>query len=140
MYLIDTNVLSEIRNTSRCDPRVLRWFSKQWMGDLFVSVMTIRELYYGAYRLEAAKSVLQGELIDWIEKRIIAGFGSHVLDIDAETMHQHAKFKLPNSNISAESLIAATALRHQLVVATRNASDFEPLGVKTFNPWAGPTG
>jgi predicted nucleic acid-binding protein len=140
MYLLDTNVISEIRNPRRCDQQVLAWFSEQWMGDLFVSVITVRELYFGAYSVRSAKPALHDELLAWIETRIIAGFGTHVLGIDTETMRIHARMGLPNADISADSLIAATALRHQLTVATRNTRDFGPLGVGTFNPWIGPTG
>jgi toxin FitB len=135
MYLADTNVISEVRNARRRDQSVAEWFASQPILGLYMSVITIRELYFGAYRLTQANPLLERELITWIEQTVIRRFGERILPVDVETARVHAGLVLPNSNMSGDSLIAATALRHDLTVATRNTRDFDVFGVRTFNPW-----
>jgi toxin FitB len=135
MYLADTNVISEVRNAKRRDKAVAEWFARQPIDDLHVSVITIRELYFGAFRLKQTNVLLERELIRWIEGTVIDQFGNRILSIDTKTARIHARLALPNSNMTGDSLIAATAIRHGLTVATRNTVDFVAFGVRTFNPW-----
>jgi toxin FitB len=135
MYLADTNVISEVRNAKRRDKSVAEWFASQPVGGLYLSVITIRELCFGAYRLKQTNPLLERELINWIEGTVIQLFGERVLSIDTETARIHASLALPNSNMTGDSLVAATALRHDLTIATRNTKDFTTFGVRTFNPW-----
>ncbi len=135
MYLADTNVISEVRNARRRDKAVAEWFVAQPVSGLYLSVVTIRELYFGAYRLKQTNPLVERELINWIEGTVIQLFGERILLIDIETVRIHASLALPNSNMTGDSLIAAAALRHDLTVATRNIRDFTIFGVRTFNPW-----
>jgi toxin FitB len=135
MYLADTNVISEVRNAKRRDQSVADWFASQPILGLYMSVISIRELYFGAYRLTQANPLLERELITWIEQTVIRRFGERILPIDVETARVHASLALPNSNMSGDSLIAATALRHDLTIATRNTRDFDVYGVRVINPW-----
>jgi toxin FitB len=135
MYLLDTNVLSEVRKATRCDRAVMAWFGGQPITGMSVSVITIRELYFGAYRQKWINPARERELMNWIDGRIIPQFGSNILSIDIETMRIHAGLPMPNANLSADSLIAATSVRHDLTVVTRNTKDFDAFGIRTLNPW-----
>jgi len=135
MYLLDTNVISEVRNRKRCDRAVQEWYASSTLTDLYLSVVSVRELYYGAYRKRNKDPAGGNELLRWIESIVLPMFGNNILSIDTETTRLDAALNVPVSRPAGDSLIAATALRHGLVVATRNVSDFAPMGVRVFNPW-----
>jgi toxin FitB len=135
MFIIDTNVISEVQRLHRGDQNVLEWFSSQPIENLFLSVITLQELYRGAF-LKERKDKKSGEaLLFWIDTIIIPKFDRNILSIDAETARICAALHVPNSRPGSDALIGATALQHKFTVATRNTKDFQPMGVRTINPW-----
>lgn len=133
-YLIDTNVLSELRRKTP-DPHVLRWMSQRPASTLHLSVLTLGELRKGIATLPDGDR--KSRLLDWLEVELVAFFSGRVLAIDAATadlwgrLMAHAGRPLP----AIDSLLAATALRHGLTLVTRNVRDFQHPSLTVINPW-----
>lgn len=138
MFLLDTNVVSELRRPTRCDPNVLAWARAQAITDFHLSAITILELEIGTQRL-ARKDELQGKALRlWIDKVILPQFDGRILPVDTAIAQRCAALHVPDPRADRDALIAATALVHGMTVVTRNAQDFEPLGVALLNPWQMP--
>lgn len=134
MFLLDTNVVSELRKKSNADSSVVGWSLSQPASMLFLSVIIVRELEYGvllAARKDAQKA---GVLKNWLET-ILERFDGRTIAIDTEIARRCAALHVPDPKSERDSWIAATALVHNLTVVTRNTRDFEGTGVKLFNPW-----
>lgn len=107
-------------------------------GESFLSVVTILELEIGARRMER-KDRLQADLLRrWIDLQVMIHFAGKVLPIDWEIARRCATLHVPDPRPERDAFIAATALVHGLTVVTRNVRDFEPMGVRTVNPWEPP--
>ena len=135
MFLLDTNVISELRRPRRTNPNVAKWADSVSPSDLFLSSISILELETGALLL-ARRDGGQGELIrQWIEERVLTAFAERILAVDTAVARRCALLHVPDPKPYRDSLIAATALVHRLIVVTRNRADFEPMGVAVLNPW-----
>jgi hypothetical protein len=137
MYLLDTNVISELRRAraGKADRHVVAWAAPVPLTQLFVSVVTIHELEMGVLLAER-RDPRQGRLLRaWLDGRVVAGFGPRILPVDTAVVRRSAQLHVPNPRPFRDALIAATALVHGLAVATRNVVDFEPTGVPLVNPW-----
>jgi hypothetical protein len=134
-YLIDTNVLSELRRKSP-DPGVVAWFSQRPSATLFLSVLSLGEIRKGIEGV--SDSVRRQALVDWLETDLPAFFTGRILLVDAAVADRWGRLvaaagrPLP----AIDSLLAATALAHDLVLVTRNVKDFAGLPVQLFNPWS----
>jgi len=138
MFLLDTNVVSELRRTRRTDPNVAAWAESVPQEDTFLSAVTILELELGALRL-ARRDGDRGRAIHrWIHDRVLPAFADRILAVDTDVARRCAQLHVPNPRPYRDSLIAATALVHGLIVATRNRIDFEIMAVPLLNPWEGP--
>lgn len=137
MYLLDTNVVSELRKTGsgKADARVIRWADSVDANSLYLSAMTVLELEYGALQMER-KDARQGALLrTWLESRVFPEFEARTLPVDAVIARRCASLHTPDRKAQSDALIAATALVHGMTVVTRNVADFRPTGVKLLNPW-----
>ena len=137
MYLLDTNVISELRKHSKgtVDTQVSQWFSAAASHTLYTSVICLLELERGALSV-ARRDARQGQvLLDWINNQVRPSFAGRVLPIDEKVASLGAAMHVPNPRSEADALIAATAMAHGLAVVTRNVRDFAPMGVRTVNPW-----
>ena len=138
-FLLDTNVLSEFSRTGYPDQRVDRWLDATAEETLFASVLTFAEIRRGIELLPSGKRRVQLE--QW-QDDLVASFEDRLLPVtkaiaDRAVLSAHAQRRgTPLSNI--DGLIAATALEHDLTVATRNVKDFAGFGVPIFNPWEAP--
>jgi len=138
MFLLDTNVVSELRRSRRADPHVTAWADSVAPADMFLSSITVLELETGALLL-ARRDERQGRLIrQWIEDRVLPAFTGRILAVDIAVARRCAPLHVPDPKPYRDSLIAATALVHGLTVATRNRADFEPMAVSVLNPWEQP--
>lgn len=133
-YLLDTNVLSELRRKAP-NPAVLQWFTHRPASTLYLSVLTLGEIRKG---VEAISEVDRRQLlVDWLETELSAFFIGRILSVDVAVADRWGRLvaaagrPLP----AIDSLLAATALEHDLVLVTRNTKDFESLGVSLINPW-----
>ena len=137
MYLLDTNVVSELRKvrTGKSDRYVAAWSNAVDVSELYVSAVTIEELEIGVLRIER-RDTAQGELFRrWLDDQVMPAFADRVLPIDTNVARKSAGLHVPDPRPVRDGFIAATALVHGLVLVTRDLSDFEPMGVRLLNPW-----
>jgi toxin FitB len=136
-YLLDTCVLSEFTRR-KPDAKVIHWIERMDEEKLFLSAITIGEIYHGIERLP--ESHRKTELTSWINNGLIARFGQRVLPLDAQTMFLWGSLIARMENTGhpmalMDSLIVACALQHNLIIVTRNIGDFLPCGIQVTNPW-----
>lgn len=137
MYLLDTNIVSELRKvkTGKADRSVTVWSNSVDAADLYVSAVTIEELEIGVLRTER-RHAAQGKLFRlWLDKQVLPAFENRVLPIDTSVARKSAALHVPDPRPIRDGFIAATALVHSLMLVTRNTADFEPMGVRLLNPW-----
>lgn len=137
MYVLDTNVLSELRKVrlGKADANVTAWTESVDAADLFVSAITIMELELGVLSIER-KDATQGAMLRaWLEQQVLPEFSGRTLPVDIAVAQRCARLHVPDKRGERDALIAATALVHGMGVVTRNVADFMPTGVPLFNPW-----
>ena len=137
MYLLDTNVISEIRkvNAGKANVGVTQWTKKTSQSLMYVSVISLMEIEQGILRLERKDTVQACLLKDWFHNIVLPSFDNNVVNIDKNIALTCATLHVPDKQPANDSLIAATALVHDLTLVTRNTKDFEQTGVKLFNPF-----
>ena len=116
MYLLDTNVVSELRKAAsgKADANVAAWASRVDASELFISAITVMEIEMGVMRIERRDATLP---------------------VDTAVARRCARLHVPDMRSERDALIAATALTHCMTVVTRNTADFAPTGVPLINPW-----
>jgi toxin FitB len=135
MYLLDTNVVSELRKTKTCHPKVLAWAKPLSPATLFLSVVSILELEMGILLMERRDEPQGARLRSWFETQLLPGFDGRILPVDTPVARRSAAMYIPARCSDRDALIAATALVHNMTVVTRNVTDFEPTGAAIINPW-----
>jgi len=135
MFVLDTNVVSELRRAEKGDPRVFAWASSHREADFFLSAITILEIELGARLLERKDKTRGAILHAWIDRYVLPEFEGRILPIDVAVAMRCASLHVPTPMASNDALIAATALVHGMAVATRNEVDFARTGVMVVNPW-----
>jgi len=132
MYLVDTDVLSELRKRKR-NPNVVAWFGAVISTDLFVCTITIGEIELGIERQRTINPRFAQALADWLDLTLRA-YGERVLPLTVGIARRWGRLAAQLGNKQLDLAIAATALEHGLIVVTRNVSDFQPTGVSILNP------
>ena len=132
MYLLDTNVVSELRRPIP-HPSILRWIRGVSAEKLFLSAVTIGEIQAGIEITREQDAVKAGELEAWLN-RVLATY--QILPVDAAAFREWAKLMHRRSDtLIQDAMIAAVAMVHRLTVVTRNVRDFEHFGVQIVNPF-----
>ena len=132
MYLLDTNIVSELRKP-KPHGGVMAWISAKDASSLYLSAMTIAELQRGVEMTREQDDEKAGQIEAWLEQLVLTG---QVLAMDAAVCRAWAKLMHRRSvTLVEDAFIAATASVHRLVVVTRNVRDFKTLGVDTLNPF-----
>lgn len=136
-YLLDTCVLSEFTRR-KPEETVIRWVSSIDEEKLFLSVITVGEIQRGIERLP--ESHRKTELLVWMNNGLIERFGRRIIPLDVQTILLWGSLTARMENTGQpmalmDSLIVATALQNNLIIATRNVVDFLPCGVQVINPW-----
>jgi predicted nucleic acid-binding protein len=133
-FLLDTNVVSELRRPTHADARVLAWSRSVPAADLYLSAITVLEIEQGAL-MAMRRDTKKGRIfLMWLHDQILPAFKDRVLPIDCAVALCCAKLHVPNPKSERDALIAATAISHGLRVVTRNVVDFKPMGVDVLNP------
>ena len=133
MYLLDTDVLSELRR-SRRNRNVVAWIGDVTEVDLFLSAVTIGEIELGITRQRLLNPGFAQDLADWLDVTLRA-YGERILPLTVGIARRWGRLAAQLGNKQLDLAIAATALEHGLIVVTRNVSDFEPTGVQVLNPF-----
>jgi toxin FitB len=133
-YLIDTNVLSELRRREP-DAGVVEWFAARPATTLYLSVLTLGELRKGVEAMPAGERRLR--LLDWLEVDLPAFFSGRILIVDLPVADRWGRLQAEAGRPlpAIDSLLAATALQHGLHLVTRNSRDFAYPGLDVLNPW-----
>jgi len=135
MFLLDTNVISELRRPDKADRNVVAWAGTIPAATFFLSAISILEIELGVL-LIARKDAAQGAVLRaWIDDQILPRFDGRILAVDTAVAQRCARLHVPDRRAERDALIAATALVHGLTIVTRNVADFEPVGVALLNPW-----
>ena len=137
MYVLDTNVVSELRKVrlGKADVNLTAWTDTVDAAELFVSAITILELELGVLSVER-RDATQGALLrSWLEQHVLPEFSRRTLPVDTAVALRCARLHVPDRRGERDALIAATALVHGMTVVTRNVADFRPTGVALINPW-----
>jgi toxin FitB len=137
MFLLDTNVISELRKigSERVDRRVEKWAKSTAGIQTFISAITIFELERGVL-LRERRDRIQGSILrQWLNDRVLTEYADRIIPIDTSIARRCASLHVPDPMPDYDALIAATALEHCLTLVTRNTQDFKRTGVKLFNPW-----
>ena len=133
-FLIDTNVISEVRRGVRCDPNVAAWYASIDDGDLYLSTLVLGEIRNGIERARR-KDPPKAEILQrWLET-VVAAFGDRVIPIDAPVADEWGRMSALRSVPVIDGLLAATAKVHGLTLATRNDGDVAGLGANVLNPF-----
>jgi predicted nucleic acid-binding protein len=135
MYLLDTNVISELRKAKKAHPNVKKWAEPLPSASLYISVISVLELEIGILLIERRDKEQSAVLRAWMARHVLPTFSGRTLAIDTAVAQRCATLHVPNPCSDRDALIAATALVHGLTVATRNVVDFERTGVGLVNPW-----
>lgn len=137
VYLLDSNVVSEVRKGGRANKGVRAFFRRavKEEQDLYLSVVTVGELRRGIEMVRHRGDLPQASLLEaWLET-VLDEFGKHILPIDDDVAQLWGRLRVPHAEHPIDKLIAATALIHDLTVVTRNQDDFSAGGVPLLNPF-----
>jgi len=135
-YLLDTNVISEIRKRSP-DPQVLAWYDSLTAEATFISALTIGEIRQGIERLRR-KDQEQADLLQrWLEGLRIS-YADHIIPVDAAVAEEWGRMNVPDPLPVLDGLLAATAKTRGLTLVTKNTADLAGSGAALLNPWDGP--
>lgn len=135
MYLLDTNVISELRRGTKADPNVRAWAGAQAPALQFVSVVTLFEIRRGILLKERHDQAQAIRLHAWFQDQVIPAFEGRILPVDHDVALHAATLHVPDPAPERDALIAATAHVRRLTIVTRNVRDFERSGVRCLNPW-----
>jgi toxin FitB len=135
MYLIDTNVISELRRAPRINPGVTSFFDNVDPNVVFVSVVTMGELRRGAQMIRHRRDTTQADHLDrWISDMTVR-FAGKMIPVDREIADLWGRLRVPHPENEVDKLIAATAMVYGFAVVTRNVADFAQTGAACRNPF-----
>jgi len=133
-FLIDTNVISELRKGRRANAKVLGWFEAIDDAAVFLSVLVVGELRQGVEGLRRRDPPAAAQLDRWLHE-LIQRHGPRLLPIDVAVADRWARLNVPNAVPPVDGLLAATALVHSLTLVTRNVRHVQRTGVRLVDPF-----
>ena len=135
MYLLDTNVVSELRKAKKADRGVRMWAQALPAANLHLCAISILELEMGILLIERRDRKQGAVLRAWMDGHVLPAFDGRIVAIDIAVAQRCAALHVPSPRSDRDALIAATALVHGMTVVTRNVDHFQPTGVAVVNPW-----
>lgn len=137
MYLLDTNVLLELRKrrSGKIDAAVEAWAASVDQADLYLSVITVMEVELGMALVERRDAQQANVLRLWLHEKVMPAFAGRILGIDATIALRYARLHVSGTKSGRDAWIAATGLVHDMAIVTRNAVDFASIGVTLLDPW-----
>jgi len=137
MFLLDTNVVSELRKVSinKADKNVIAWAKKKSVGCLFISSISILEIEMGILLKERKDPQQAAILRTWLNTHVLKAFSDRVLPLDTSIAIQCAKLHVPDPKSERDAMIGATAKVHGMTLVTRNVKDFKHMKLDILNPW-----
>jgi toxin FitB len=137
MYLLDTNVISELRKakSGKANKNVTSWAKNISPSNLYLSVITILEIETGVLSVERRDPSQGAILRSWLNAHVLPVFSDRILYLDVAVAQRCARLHVPDPRSDRDAIIAATALVHAMTVVTRNVNDFNQTGVEILNPW-----
>ena len=133
-YLIDTNIISEVRKGHQCDPNVAAWYSSVADRELYLSVLVVGEIRKGIERARAKMPAQAKALEDWLTT-LTNSFADRILPIDQAAADEWGRMSAKRPVSTVDALLAATAKINGLTLVTRNTADVADLGAKILNPF-----
>ena len=134
MFLLDTNVVSEIRKGDHCQTRVAAWFDGVGDADLYISVLTAGEIRKGIESVRPRDPRQAARLERWLAE-LERFYVERILPVDARVADAWGRICAHRSVPTVDSLLAATAMVHDMTLVTRNTSDVDGLGASVLNPF-----
>jgi predicted nucleic acid-binding protein len=137
MYLLDTNVISELRKSvdGRINKGVQSWAKAIFPELMFISAITVLELEIGVLQIERRDKKQGAALRSWLNHNVLPAFSERVLPVDLAVAQRCASLHVPNPKSERDAMIAASAIESRMTIVTRNVSDFSQSGAKVFDPW-----
>lgn len=135
-WLVDTNILSELRKGSRANASLRTWFAAVRDEELFTSVLVLGEIRRGIESVRRRDAIAASALEQWLA-RLTAGFSDRILAVDVAVADRWGTLNVPDPVPTVDGLLAATALVHDLVLVTRNTRDVARTGVRLLDPTSG---
>ena len=133
-FLLDTNVVSELRKRERADVNVLRWLDEHAESELWLSVLVVGELRRGVGLIARRDKRAASKLRDWLDATV-KDYADRILPITVEICERWALLAVPDPVPVVDGLLAATAIEHDLTLVTRNIADVARTGVSVVNPF-----
>lgn len=133
-YLVDTNVLSELRKGRRAHPGVIGWFATVSDDEIYLSVLTVGEIRKGVENIRRRDRPAARRLDSWL-RRVVTAHEERILPIDRDVAEEWGRLNVPDPLPVVDGLIAATARVYGLTLATRNVKDVARTGVACVNPF-----
>lgn len=134
MFLLDTNVVSELRKGARANEGVRSWFKSVDDADLFLSVLVVGELRQGVERVRLRDAAQAAHLDRWLRK-LTDEFAERLLPVDDRVAELWGRLNVPDPLSAVDGLLAATSIVHGLALVTRNLRDVRRTGARLFNPF-----
>jgi toxin FitB len=138
-FLIDTNIISEVRKGERCNRQVASWYASIDDADIYLSVLVLGEIRVGIERARA-KDIVKAEALERWLAAVHESFADRILPVDHVVADAWGRMSAKRSVPTVDALLAATAKAHRMTLATRNISHVADLGVDLFNPFRPPAG
>ena len=135
-YLLDTNVISELRKGERCDANVQAWYAGVGETDIFLSVLVLGEMRRGIERIRRRDTERTIVLERWLEE-IALMFAGRILPVDDMIADLWGRTYYVRNVPVVDGLLAATAMAHNMTLVTRNVADVEGLGARVLDPFSG---
>ncbi len=137
MYVLDTNVLSELRKagSNKANENVVKWAKSVSTSSLFISSISILEIEMGILQLERKDPKQASVYNTWLKDHVLMAFSDRVLSFDTSIALKCAQLHVPDPKSERDAMIAATSIVHGFTLVSRNESDFQHINVKLINPW-----